>query len=59
MAYPYQFFHSIVDCQEPVDNLKKQDFFSNLENETPNDNEIERTKENDEFFNIKNGKQLT
>ena len=30
LAYPYEFFNCIEDYQKPVDNLKKEDFFSNL-----------------------------
>ena len=28
LAYPYEYFNSIDDCQKPVDNLKKEDFFN-------------------------------
>ena len=28
LAYPYQYFSSIKDYQKPVDNLKKEEFFS-------------------------------
>ena len=45
LAYPYQYFNSIDDYQKPVDNLKKEDFFSKLKNECPDDDEIERTRE--------------
>ena len=31
-AYPYEYFNSIEDYQKPVDNLKKEDFFSKLKN---------------------------
>ena len=44
MAYPYQYFNSIDDCKKPVNNLKKEDFFSKLKNECPDDDERERTK---------------
>ena len=30
LAYPYQYFNSINDYQKPVENLKKEDFFSKL-----------------------------
>ena len=30
LAYPYEFFNSIDDYQQSVDNLKKEDFFSKL-----------------------------
>ena len=59
LAYPYQYFNSIDDYQKPVDNLKKQDFFSKLKNDYPDDDEIERTKEIIKLFNIKDGEQLT
>ena len=59
LAYPYQYFNTIDDYQKPVDNLKKEDFFSKLKNECPNDDEIERTKEIIKVFDIKNGEELT
>ena len=30
LAYPFEYFNSIDDYQNPVDKLKKEDFFSNL-----------------------------
>ena len=59
LAYPYEYFNSIVDYQKPVDNLKKEDFFSKLKNDYPDDDEIERTKEIVKLFNIKDGEELT
>ena len=59
LAYPYEYFNNIDDCQKPVDNLKKEDFFSKLKNKCPDGEEIERTKEIIKKFNIKNGKELT
>ena len=59
LAYPYQFFNSINDYQKPVDNLKKEDFFSKLKNKYPDDDEIERTKEIIKQFDFKNGEELT
>ena len=59
IAYPYEYFNSINDYQKPVDILKKEDFFSKLKNDYPNDDEIERTKEIIKLFNIKNGEELT
>ena len=59
LAYPYEFFNSVEDYQKPVDNLKKEDFFSKLKNKCPDDDKIERTKEIIEKFNIKNGEELT
>ena len=59
LAYPYEYFNSIDDYQKPVDNLKKEDFFSKLKNGYPDDEEIERTMENIKLFNTKNGEELT
>ena len=30
LAYPYEYFNSIEDYQKPVNNLRKEDFFSKL-----------------------------
>ena len=59
LAYPYENFNSIDDYKKPVNNLKKEDFFSKLKNDYPDDDEIERTKEIIKLFNIKDGEQLT
>ena len=59
LAYPYEYFKSIDDYQKLVDNLKKEDFFSKLKNDYPDDEEIERTKVIIKLFNIKNGEELT
>ena len=59
LAYPYEYFNCIDDYQKPVDNLKKEDFFSKLKNGYPDDNEIERTKGIIKLFKIKNGEELT
>ena len=59
LAYPYEVFNCIEDYQKPVDNLKKEDFFSKLKNKCPDDEEIQRTMDNIKRFNIKNGKVLT
>ena len=59
LAYPYEYFNSMDDYQKPVDNLKKEDFFSKLKNDYPDDDEIERTKEIIKLFDIKNGAELT
>ena len=53
LAYPYEYFNSIEDHQKPIDNLKKEDFFSKLKNDYPDDEEIERTKQIFKLFNIK------
>ena len=59
LAYPYEYFNSIDDYKKPVDNLKKEDFFSKLKNDYPDDEEIERTRELIKLFDIKNGEELT
>ena len=59
LAYPYEYFNSIDDYQEPVDNLKKQHFFSKLKNAYPDDEEIQRTKDINKKLNIKNGEELS
>ena len=59
LAYPYQNFNCIDNYQKPVDNFKKEDFFSNLKNKCPDDEEIERTKKIIRLFDIKNGEELT
>ena len=55
LAYPYEYSNSIDDYQKPVDDSKKEDFFSKLKNKCPDDEEIERTKQIIERFNIKIG----
>ena len=59
LAYPYENFNSIDDYKKPVDKLKKEDFFNKLKNKCLDDEEIERTMNNIEKFNIKNGEELT
>ena len=59
LAYTYEFFNCSEDYQKPVDNLKKEDFFSKLINKCLDDEEIERTKQIIKLFNIKNGGELT
>ena len=59
LAYPYEYFNSIDDYQKPVNDLKKEDFFSKLKNKCPDDEEIQRTMDIIERFNIKNGRELT
>ena len=46
IAYPYEDFNSVDDYQKPVDNLKEEDFFNQLKNKCPDDEEIERTMDN-------------
>ena len=55
LAYPYEFFICIEDYPKPVNNLRKEDFFSKLKSKCPNAEEIERTKEIINVFDIKNG----
>ena len=59
LAYPYEYFNSINDYKKPINELKKEDFFSKLKNDYPDDEEIERTKEIIKLFNIKDGEELT
>ena len=59
LAYPYEFFNSIDDYQKPVDDLKKEDFFSKLKNKCLDDEEIQRTMDIIKRFNIKKGEELT
>ena len=59
LAYPHQYFNSIDDYRKPVDNLRKEDFFSKLKNKCPDDDEIERSKKIIKLFDIKNGEELT
>ena len=59
LAYPYEDFNSIDDYKKPVDNIKKKDFFSELKNKCPDDEEIQRTMDNIKKFNIKSGEELT
>ena len=39
--------------------MEKEDFFSKLKNDYPDDEEKERTKEIIKLFNIKDGEELT
>ena len=58
LAYPYEYFNGTEDYQKPVDNLKEEHFFSGLKNGYPNDEEIQRTMDIIEKFNIENGEEL-
>ena len=58
LAYPHQYFNSIDDYKKPVDNMKKEDFFSILK-KCPVVDEIEQTKAIIKLFDIKNGEELT
>ena len=59
LAYPYECFNSIEDYQKSVDNLKKEDFLSNVKNGCPHDEEFQRTTDIIKKFIIKNGEELT
>ena len=59
LAYPYEYFNCIDDYQKPVNNLKKEHFFSKLKNKCPDNEEIQRTMDIIERFNLKNGEELT
>ena len=59
LAYPYEYFNCFDDYQKPVNNLKKEHFFSKLKKDYPDDEEIERTMNIIERFNIQNGEELT
>ena len=59
LAYSYEFFNGIEDYQKPVDNLKKENFFSELKSNYPDDEEMERIKEIFKRFIIKNGEEPT
>ena len=59
LAYPFEYFNSVDDYKKSVDNLRKKNFFSNLKNKCPDDEEIQRTIEIIKIFDIKNGEELT
>ena len=48
----------LMITKKPVYNLKKDDFFSKLKNKCPDDEEIQRTKDIVEIFDIKSGEEL-
>ena len=52
---PYEYFNSVDDYKKPVDNFKKENFFSKLKkNKCPDDEEKERTKEIIKTIDFKN-----
>ena len=59
LAHTYEYFNSIDDYQKPVNNLLKENFFSKLKNNCPDDEEIQRTMDIIKRFNIKIGEELT
>ena len=58
-SHPNEYLYSIDDYKKPVVNLKKQEFFSELKNKYPDDEEIERTREINIIFDFKNGEKKT
>ena len=58
LAYPYEFFNCIEDYQKPIENLKKENFFSKLKNKCPDDDEVQRTMDIVDKINIKNDEDL-
>ena len=59
IAWPYNYFNSIDDYNKPVDNSRKEDFFSKLKNKCADDEEIRGTKEVIKVIDFKNGEELT
>ena len=59
LAKQNQNFNTFEDYQKPAINLGREDFFSELNNKCPEDDEIARTIEIIEIFDIKNGEELT
>ena len=57
LAYPYEYFN-INNFESPL-NLKKEHFWSTLNQNFANEKDINRTNEIIKKFNIKNGKELT
>ena len=57
MAYPYEYLN-LNSFQEPL-NLTKEDFWSTLKQSYPSDDEINRTKEIIEKYDIMDGQELT
>ena len=57
MAYPYECL-TLNNFHQPL-NLTKEDFWSTLKQETPPDEEINRTQEIIKKYDLKNGQELT
>ena len=53
LAYPYEFFNCIEVYQKPVDNLQKDDFFSELKNDYPSDKEKKEQKKFSKYSILK------
>ena len=62
MTYPYEHFKSIEDYEKPIEKVQqlgKDAYYSNLNNDYPDHLEIERTNHIINVFKIQNGRQLT
>ena len=59
LADPFDFLNNIDDYKNPVDKLRKEDFFSKLKNECLDDEQIQRIKGIVKIFDIKKGEELT
>ena len=59
LAYPYEYFESFDEYDLPITNLIKEGCFSKLKNGYPENNEIYRTNNITDTFNIKTGRELT
>ena len=52
MAYPYEHFNSIDDHKKPVGNFNEENFFSELENKCPSDDETQNGSSDEKNFFI-------
>ena len=59
LAYPYEYFKNLEDYNKDISTLTKQDYYSKLKNNYPDDEEIKRTNKIIQTFKIKNGRELT
>ena len=59
LAIPYEYFNSLDVYLKSVNNLKKEDFFSNFKNKCLDDEEVERTEQVIKLFKIKNVEEIT
>ena len=59
MAYPFEYFKTEEDYENPVSISRKEEYFSKLYQCHPEDEEIERTNELSNIFHLKNGEELT
>ena len=58
IAFPYVCFNTVDEYQKPVNTLKEEYFFSELENGCHSDGKKEGTRENIKILRIKNGKKI-